>query len=76
MKLLETIASGEYDFRDADKGNLSFAEDMMQMDNEKVKAFAKDYKDHLEKCIEYETKRADKDIAVRKKVWGVKEGGE
>jgi hypothetical protein len=67
------VVSGEYGFRDAYKGKLSFVEEMMQMDNEKVKAFAKDYKDHLEKCIEYETKRADKDIAVRKKVWGVKD---
>lgn len=64
------IVSGEYGLVKAYKLKIKEIQSWLQDENPKVKEFAQNYIANLEKLIEYEQKRADEDITLRKHQYG------
>lgn len=67
------VVSGEYGFVQAYKQKIEDIQPWLQDQSPRVKEFAQNYIVSLEKSIEYETKRADEDIALRKHHYGAGE---
>jgi hypothetical protein len=67
------VVSGEYGFVEAYSQKKKEVEGWLTDENEKVRAFADEYRAHLDKMIEWERKRADEDIALRKFRYGANE---
>lgn len=64
------VVSGEYGFVEAYKQKIEETKPWLKDKDNKIQDFAKDYISRLEKQIEYEKKRADEDIALRKHQYG------
>lgn len=64
------VVSGEYGFVEAYKLKIEEIQPWLQDENTKVKEFTQKYIADLEKLIEYEKKRADEDIILRKHQYG------
>lgn len=67
------VVSGEYGFVEAYKQKVQEIQPWLQDQNEKVKGFTQNYIESLEKRIEYEQKRADENIALRRHQYGESE---
>lgn len=67
------VVSGEYGFVNAYERKKEEVKDWLNDQDEKVRAFAAKYRDDLDKEIEWERKRADEDIALRKFRYGTNE---
>lgn len=65
------VVSGEYGFVKAYKKKINEIQPWLEDENSKVQEFAQNYIARLEKRIEYEQKRADEDITLRKHRYGV-----
>lgn len=72
MIILEStgVVSGEYGFVEAYKKKIEEIQPWLQDESPKVKEFAQNYISILEKRIEFEQKRADEDITLRKHAYG------
>lgn len=64
------VVSGEYGFVEAYKLKIEEIQPWLQDDSPKVKEFTQKYIASLEKYIEYEKKRVDEDITLRKYKYG------
>jgi beta-lactamase class D len=64
------VVSGEYGFVEAFERKKEEVKDWLNDQNEKIGAFAVKYQADLDKRIEWERKRADEDIALRKFKYG------
>lgn len=64
------VVSGEYGFVKAYKQKIEGIQPWLQDENPKVKEFAQNYIASLEERIDYEQKRADEDITLRKHQYG------
>lgn len=62
--------SGEYGLANAYKNKKEEIADWLNDPNKKVREFSQQYVESLDKQIEHETKRADEDIALRKREYG------
>jgi hypothetical protein len=67
------IVRGEYGFVEAYKQKIEEIQSWLQDESPRVKRFAQNYVASLEKHIEYEQKRADEDIVLRKHQYGAEE---
>lgn len=67
------VVSGEYGFVQAYKQKIEEIQPWLQDQSPRVKEFAQNYIASLEKSIEYEKKRADEDITLRKHHYGAGE---
>ena len=67
------VVRGEYGFVDAYKQKIEEIQPWLQDESPKVKEFAQNYIMSLEKRIEYEQKRANEDITLRKHQYGAGE---
>ena len=67
------VVSGEYGFVKAYKQKIDEIQPWLQDDSPMVKEFAQNYIANLEERIEYEQKRADEDIILRKHQYGAGE---
>ncbi|MCB0510892.1 MAG: hypothetical protein KDC82_09010 [Bacteroidetes bacterium] len=67
------VVTGEYGFVDAYKQKVVEIRSWLQDKSPKVRKFAQNYISSLEKRIEYEKKRADEDITLRKHQYGEEE---
>ena len=67
------VVSGEYGFVEAYKRKIVEIQPWLQDEGPRVKEFAQNYIANLEKFIEYEQKRADEEIILRKHRYGVGE---
>ena len=64
------VVSGEYGFVEAYKNKIDEIAPWLEDRDSKVKHFAEEYVESLEKQIEYEQKRADEDVMLRKHQYG------
>jgi hypothetical protein len=64
------VVTGEYGFVNAFKQKIKDIQPWLQDESPEVKKFAQNYINSLEKRIEFEQKRADEDIALRKYQYG------
>ena len=64
------VVSGEYGFANAFTKKQENIKDWLKDENKKVRKFAKEYDKILEKRIEWETKRSDENIELRKHKYG------
>jgi len=64
------VVTGEYGFVGAYKQKIVEIQSWLQDENPRVKEFAQTYIANLEKLIDYEQKRADEDITLRKHQYG------
>ncbi len=60
------VVTGEYGLVEAYKQKIEEIKPWLQDENASIRIFAQNYKDSLEKSIDYEQKRADEDITLRK----------
>lgn len=67
------VVAGEFGFSNAYKQKLLAIQPWLIDENENVRKFAKNYCDMLEKQIEFETKRAEESILLRKHEYGTDE---
>jgi len=67
------VVKGEYGFVEAYKQKIEEIQSWLQDQSPRVKEFAQNYIASLEKTIEYEKKRADEDITLRKHQYGAGE---
>lgn len=67
------VVHGEYGFVEAYKQKIEEIQPWLQDESPRVKGFAQNYIASLEKRIEYEQKRADEDITLRKHQYGAGE---
>lgn len=67
------VVSGEYGFVEAYKSKIEEIKPWLGDGREKVRLYAEGYISRMEKRIEYEIKRADENIALRKFRYGAKE---
>jgi beta-lactamase class D len=67
------VVSGEYGFVEAYKKKIEEIQPWLQDESPSIKEFAQNYIMSLEKRIEYEQKRADEDITLRKHQYGADE---
>ena len=65
------VVSGEYGFVNAYKQKLEEIQSWKKDKSKAIKSFLKEYEDYLNKRIASEQKRADEDLELRKREFGI-----